>query len=92
MNWTTSREFRQDAEYLWHCWWLPDRHLSLGYAKGVSALLGWKENYRKRRSAYWNAAGLGRITYSGGFRADPEVFDILENEGSVWIEDRADAL
>jgi hypothetical protein len=92
MTWITSIEFKQDAEFLWHCWWLPNRFINLDYAKGVSALLGWREDYRIERFAYWNSQGIAEVSHEGGLAAHPDIFETFQSSGMAWQEDRADAL
>jgi hypothetical protein len=92
MNWQTTAEFKQDAEFLWHCWWLPHGFLNLDYAKGVSVLLGWKEGYRKERYQFWNLHDIAEVSYEGGIAANPEIFELFQECGMAWKEDRADAL
>ena len=92
MNWETTIEFKQDAEFLWHCWWLPKRFLNPHYAKGISALLGWKEDYRQERYEFWHNQYIAEVSYEGGLAANPDIFEHFERCGMAWREDRADAL
>ncbi len=92
MNWLTSPEYKQDAEFLWHCWWLPNRFLSRDYAKGVAALIGWHEPYRKQRFSFWNNQNLAEVSHDGGLEAQVDVFELFQSSGNVWKQDRADAL
>ncbi len=92
MNWITSPEYQLDSKFLWHCWWLPNRYLSLPYAKGIAASMGQSATFLKHRYPFWESQQIAELSHEGGIEVNAEVFENFKFTIKSWKEDRASAL
>ncbi len=92
MNWISSPDFKADSQFLWHCWWLPHRFVSLDYGKGLAVLLGWDAAHLKMRYEFWHNHAIAEVSHDGGLEANGDVFELFQGLNTDWETDRNEAL